>query len=98
MSPLDLFGGDTPVVNKPKRETILSRWKRVAHYRKADKDKLDRCKYCCNFVVRRLGNTYFKCVLVGCGGSPSTDIRANHICDFFNKHIDVRAEDSGQKD
>ena len=78
----DLFGDDSPIIEKSKKgDTILSRWTRLTKYRKSEGP--EKCKNCYYCRVRRMGNTYYKCVLIGCGGSMSTDIRANHVCNRY---------------
>lgn len=86
----DLFGGDIPVPEPPskKGDTIMSRWTALSHYRKADKGSPKRCKNCQFLIIKQYGNRYFKCGKMGraaCSNSPASDIRVNHVCDFFKK-------------
>jgi len=83
----DLFGGDTPIREPSKKgDTIMSRWTRLSHYRKAEKGSKERCKHCVYLCIRQFSNTYFKCRKMGkCGASPATDIRVNHVCDYFTQ-------------
>jgi len=86
----DLFGGDIPVPPPPskKGDTIMSRWTRLSHYRKAEKGSPERCLNCAWLCIRKYAGKYHKCAKMGRGGlshSPATDIRVNHVCDYFEK-------------
>jgi hypothetical protein len=35
--------------------------------------------------VKKFAKRYYKCSLVGCSNCSSTDIRVNHVCNFFVK-------------
>lgn len=82
MKTIDLFGEMSSTNDHKANETILGRWTRFANYRKRD-NKNECCKLCDNCRVRRESNTYYKCVLINCSRSASSDIRANHVCRFF---------------
>ena len=86
----DLFGGDIPIrMPSKKGDTIMSRWTRLSHYRQAEKGSKERCKHCAYLCSRRFSRTYFKCRKMGkCGASPATDIRVNHVCDYFTPEIE----------
>jgi len=87
----DLFGGDIPIPkdNPKKGDTILSRWTGLSHYRKAAKGSKERCKNCEFLIIKKYSGTYFKCSKMGSravhANSPATDIRVNHVCDYFQK-------------
>ena len=59
----------------------------VNNYRKTDnKDK--RCQTCKHFYrIEYHSKYYFKCKLQGITSSEVSDIRANHVCDMWNKDI-----------
>ena len=80
----DLFGEDTPIIEK-RKETTMSRWTKLYKYRKSEGP--EKCKNCYYCRVRQFSNRYYKCVLVGCGGSISTDIRANNVCNRYKPEI-----------
>lgn len=82
----DLFGNDTPVTErKPGVESKLSRWIRLADYRRAERGSSQRCANCSHFYIKRYSGKYFKCALLGGSNCTSTDIRAGHVCKF-HKH------------
>lgn len=45
-----------------------------------------KCKQCKNFLIRKMGNKYFKCKLWHMTASSATDIRANETaCGMFEE-------------
>lgn len=85
MMELNLFGElqDEP---KPKhRPGKFQSFKVLNKYRPCE-NKAARCKNCKNSVyLNHHDKHYYKCELMGISMSEASDIRANHVCELFQK-------------
>ena len=80
---LDLFGGETPVYQKPTGPYQLLRAK--MEYRKSN-DPVIRCKNCKYLMrIKYHEKTYFKCQWIGCSASQSSDIILSAVCRRFDE-------------
>jgi hypothetical protein len=77
----DLFGSFVYEADLlPTPRTRIQRALAKYHYRRSI-DRKTSCKTC-STMTRNCGR-YYKCRLVGLGGSPATDIRARNVCDAW---------------
>ncbi len=82
----DLFGQEYRETDLlPTSKTLIQKKLGKYNYRKAE-NEVERCKYCKrSFRSGHHGKGYWKCEVVGCSRSDATDIRANNVCDLFEK-------------
>lgn len=79
---LDLFGGETNIVDQTLRSDYKI-FKVINNYRKST--GIDKCKNCKHSYYKQYSKKYYKCALLGCSAGPATDIRANNICDLWQQ-------------
>ncbi len=80
----DLFGGESRIVSSSRPGTYADALKK-RNYRKQEFGNPYRCKNCKHFIRKEYAKRYFKCELLGDTRSEATDIKANNVCDLYEK-------------
>lgn len=70
----DLFGNEIKEPERIIKNTAAKINPMLKIYGHSDGRK---CKYCVHFIVKKMGNKYFKCALRKITNGPATDHRAN---------------------
>ena len=85
MSPIDLFGKDTPIItiNPNVHESSYQRYKRIYKYKKS-KDPVKKCLNCVHMRGYEYHDRiYYKCKKIGVSNGAATDIRLSYVCTQF---------------